>query len=81
MDNEAHSALAYSEQEKHRNELRQKDELEKQKIDGHNKNSIKIAEETKNIGKEALIVSRRTFYVAIIAFIVSIISIIISLFK
>lgn len=81
MDNEAHSALVYSEQEKHRNELRKKDELEKQKIDEHNQNSIKIAEETKNIGKETLVVSKRTFYVAIIGAIASVISIIISLFK
>lgn len=75
------SARTYSEQEKLRNKIKKQEKFEKQKIDLYNQNSIKIAEETKSIGKEALIVSKRTLYIAIIAFIISIISLIVTFFK
>jgi hypothetical protein len=81
MDNYPHSALAYLEQEKHRNEIKKQEQLKEQKFNKHNEDSLNIAKDTKNIEKENLIVSKRTFWIATSSLVVSIIAVLIALFK
>lgn len=75
------SASALAEQEKHRIEIEKQEQLKEQKFNKHNEDSLNIAKDAKNIEKENLIVSKRTFWVATSSLVVSIIGVLLTLFK
>lgn len=75
------SAIALAEQEKRGIEIEKQEQLKEQKFNKHNEDSLNIAKDTKNIEKENLIVSKRTFWIATSALVVSIIGVLITLFK
>jgi len=81
FDQFPHSAFAHSEQEKRRIELEKQKQLKEQKFDKYNEDSLNVAKDAKNIEKENLIVSKRTFWIATSSLVVSIIGVLLTLFK
>lgn len=77
--NNLNSAEALMRAEKAKKELEQQKAMERQKKEFYDNKVLKVAEETRNIEKENLIVSKNAFKIAVIALIVGIIGIVLSL--